>query len=213
MTDKITQDEVRDALAELNLAGRSWYKGEQYAPSSSSVGVWRRALEQQQKPDYTTTFSPIHSLTVCVEPELADTEVQVALVEIDACLQNAVDSQDRDSVKHMVSIKTLKAIRALQLLQQLVAKGTTPCEDCNPMNNPLCTTECQEVCPECKNYKPRIDAEMQAFINDVAYIMEFHAGRCPLAPERNFSGSEEHLAMYRRVMKQAKAMRQRGDPK
>lgn len=29
----------------------------------------------------------------------------------------------------------------------------TPCEICDPWNNPLCTMECQEVCPFTKSYK------------------------------------------------------------
>lgn len=47
---------------------------------------------------------------------------------------------------------------------ELMVKGTTPCEDCNPMNEPLCTVECQEVCPECKNYK---SAEAVKSYNDL----------------------------------------------
>ena len=29
----------------------------------------------------------------------------------------------------------------------------SPCEECDPVNNPACTKECQEVCPECENHK------------------------------------------------------------
>jgi len=29
----------------------------------------------------------------------------------------------------------------------------SPCEECDPMNNPVCTKECQDVCPKCKNYR------------------------------------------------------------
>ena len=39
-------------------------------------------------------------------------------------------------------------------------------------------------------------------LNDRAHrIMSFHSGRCPLIPLSNFSGSEEHLAEYRDVMR------------
>ena len=48
--------------------------------------------------------------------------------------------------------------------------------------------------------------ELQQFAKDVFYIMSFHAGRCPLNPETNFSGSEEHLFMYRKIMKKAKEL-------
>jgi len=30
-------------------------------------------------------------------------------------------------------------------------------------------------------------------------ILQFHAGRCPLGIDTNFSGSEEHLSEYRKV--------------
>lgn len=29
----------------------------------------------------------------------------------------------------------------------------SPCEECDPANNQICTKECQEVCPECRNDK------------------------------------------------------------
>jgi hypothetical protein len=32
-------------------------------------------------------------------------------------------------------------------------------------------------------------------------IMSFHAGRCPLHPNTNYSGSEEHLSEYRNVVR------------
>lgn len=33
-------------------------------------------------------------------------------------------------------------------------KESTPCEDCDPINKPICTIECQEACPETKIYNP-----------------------------------------------------------
>jgi hypothetical protein len=38
------------------------------------------------------------------------------------------------------------------------------------------------------------------------YIMYFHALRCPLNPMTNYSGMEEHLAMYRGVLDELKAL-------
>lgn len=35
-------------------------------------------------------------------------------------------------------------------------------------------------------------------------IMDFHSARCPLNPKTNFSGSEEHLSEYRKVMDEIK---------
>lgn len=31
--------------------------------------------------------------------------------------------------------------------------ASTPCEECDPVNNPVCTKECQKVCPECEDYE------------------------------------------------------------
>ena len=47
-------------------------------------------------------------------------------------------------------------------------------------------------------------AQLRKTLERAGYILDFHAGRCPLNPLRNYSGSEEHLAMYRDVMREIK---------
>lgn len=43
------------------------------------------------------------------------------------------------------------------------------------------------------------DAEQKELLLLSQYIMSFHTMRCPMNIDNNFSGSEEHLAMYRDV--------------
>jgi hypothetical protein len=49
-----------------------------------------------------------------------------------------------------VALMTITIIKAIKR-----SKAQTPCEICNPRRNPLCTLECQEVCPMTKRYKNR----------------------------------------------------------
>jgi len=49
--------------------------------------------------------------------------------------------------------------------------------------------------------KMSMEIERLRELNERTYrIIDFHTGRCPLRPLSNFSGSEEHLAEYRRVL-------------
>lgn len=41
--------------------------------------------------------------------------------------------------------------------------------------------------------------DLQKLCKEAHDIMEFHSMRCPLDINNNYSGSEEHLATYRRV--------------
>lgn len=45
-----------------------------------------------------------------------------------------------------------------------------------------------------------------------AAVMSFHAGRCPLHPNTNYSGCEEHLAEYRSVIKEIDVALSRQQP-
>ena len=50
------------------------------------------------------------------------------------------------------------------------------------------------------------NAKLRDLLKKAAYIMWFHTQRCPMDIMHNFSGSDEHLAEYRGVMKALQAL-------
>lgn len=50
------------------------------------------------------------------------------------------------------------------------------------------------------------NSDLRTMLERAVSIMGFHTGRCPMNIMDNYSGMEEHLAEYRAVMKEGKAL-------
>jgi hypothetical protein len=62
--------------------------------------------------------------------------------EYDMVLQERSCDYKKDSAELDAEVKKLKVE-----IRELLFEPKTPCEICEPKTNPLCTQECQDVCP------------------------------------------------------------------
>ncbi len=86
----------------------------------------------------------------------------------------------------------------------LSKKQLDDAEKCCNMNCVDCSNNCYSHgndMASCAGEVAKTALAYRELLERAKYIMDFHADRCPIRPKTNYSGCEEHLAEYRKVMR------------